>query len=171
MWMVKNQEKIPLLDASVWAGSDPYLSSGSWRTDSSWQTYGLPVWVGLELVMACSMLFAEGTPVYVRTLWEPPNPRTTKGPQINFLSISFRPVCGPLMCTQALGLLLDFQRPEQFSCYSLHLEKSFLALHPMAGSFFSIRTQFLLRCFLWLSCHHAVCNLLLEHYGHVLWTT
>lgn len=117
----------------------------------------------------------RGFYIHLRTPCWPRNLRTAKRPQISFLSISFRPVCGPLTCTRMAQALSNFscwtlKSLKQFSCYSLPLKQSFLGLLLTAGSFFSFRTRCLLRGFLWLSCHHAVCNFLSEHYIHFLWT-
>lgn len=71
---------------------------------------------------------------------------------IIFLYISFRPVCVPLQATLLIqnpsNLLLASQRPEGFSCCFLYLKQSLLATFLLVGSFFSFRSQFLLKGFL-----------------------
>lgn len=103
-----------------------------------------------------SVLFTGGVSCVVRVreahvdanTWEPHKGHTC----IIFLYISLRPVCVPLWGTLLIqnpsNLLLASQRPEDFSCCFFYLKQSLLATFLSVGSFFSFRSQFLLKGFL-----------------------
>lgn len=72
---------------------------------------------------------------------------------IIFLYISFRPVYVPLWGILLIQnpsnlLLASLQRPEGFSCCFFYLKQSLLATVLLVGSFFSFRSQILLKGFL-----------------------
>ena len=128
-------------------------------------------------ILVCSVLFAGGVSCVVRVREAHVDPNTWELQKgricIIFLYISFRPVYVPLwgilLIQNPSNLLLASQRPEGFSCCFFYLKQSLLATVLLVGSFFSFRSQILLKGFLFKATTSVFVIFLSGHCACFLW--